>query len=115
DRVDKTDQGFEIVDYKTADKVASQKKVDKDEQLTIYALAAKEALKIEPTSLALYFLKQNKKVTTKRTKEQLEKEKERVVETAEAIRKSKFPAKPGILCHYCDFRNICPAFKLAPP
>jgi len=115
DRIDKTDQGFEIIDYKTADKAASQKKADQDEQLTIYALAAREALKIKPDSLALYFLKQNEKITTKRTAEQLEKEKERIVETAKVIRKSNFPAKPGILCHYCDFRGICPAYKLAPP
>jgi len=115
DRIDRTKSGYEVIDYKTADKVASQKEVDQDEQLTIYALAAREALKIEPTSLALYFLKQNKKLTTKRTSEQLEKEKEKIIKTAKEIRSSDFPAKPGILCHYCDFRNICPAYKLAPP
>jgi DNA helicase-2/ATP-dependent DNA helicase PcrA len=115
DRVDKTEKGYEIVDYKTADKVPDQKKVDRDEQLTIYALAAKEALQIEPTSLALYFIKQGEKVTTKRTPAQLEEEKKEIVKKARAIRESSFPAKPGILCHYCDFRNICPAFKLAPP
>nr|NIT04139.1 hypothetical protein [Candidatus Saccharibacteria bacterium] len=78
-------------------------------------LAAREALKIEPTSLALYFLKQNKKIVTRRTDKQLEEEKKEIVKAANAIRKSNYPAKPGILCHYCDFRNICPAYKLAPP
>ncbi len=114
DRIDRTDGGFEIVDYKTADEPKSQKEVDKDEQLTIYALAAKEVLGIEAVSLALYFLKQNEKVTTTRTAAQLEDEKKKIIETVREIRQSNFPAKPGILCHYCDFRHICPAYKLAP-
>jgi CRISPR/Cas system-associated exonuclease Cas4 (RecB family) len=67
------------------------------------------------SSLALYFLKQNEKITTQRTAEQLEEEREKIVEMAETIGESKFPAKPGILCHYCDYRHVCPAFKLAPP
>jgi DNA helicase-2/ATP-dependent DNA helicase PcrA len=115
DRIDKTKEGFEIVDYKTSDKAASQKEADKNKQLTIYALAARDALGIEVSSLALYFLKSNEKVVTRRTVEQLEAAKEEIVIAACKIRESDFPAKPGILCHYCDFRRVCPAYKLAPP
>jgi len=115
DRIDRVKDGFEIIDYKTSDKVKSQREVDKDEQLTIYALAAREVLGIDATSLALYFLKQNEKVVTVRTAEQLEEEKEKIVKMAKEIMESDFPAKPGVLCHYCDFRRICPAYESAPP
>lgn len=41
DRVDVLPDGMvEIIDYKTSEKVPSQKEVDKDVQLTFYALAA---------------------------------------------------------------------------
>jgi RecB family exonuclease len=39
DRIDKTEDGYEIIDYKTARKMPSQDKVDHDLQLTIYLRA----------------------------------------------------------------------------
>ncbi|MEI9966879.1 MAG: PD-(D/E)XK nuclease family protein [Candidatus Moraniibacteriota bacterium] len=39
DRIDKTENGYEIIDYKTARKMPSQDKVDRDLQLSIYLLA----------------------------------------------------------------------------
>ena len=111
DRVDKLpDGGFEIVDYKTG-KVKEQKYVDKDAQLSIYALAAKEALGIEPQSLALYFVEENKKVSTTRSPEQLSKKRKEIGEQIEEIRSSKFEPKTSMLCNWCSYQTLCPAYK----
>ncbi len=111
DRVDKLeDGGFEIVDYKTG-KVKEQKYVDRDDQLTIYALGAKAALGIEPQSLALYFVNKNKKVSTTRTSEQLLKKRQEIEEQIEEIKSSKFEPKTSMLCNWCSYKNLCPAYK----
>jgi DNA helicase-2/ATP-dependent DNA helicase PcrA len=114
DRLDKmADGSFEVVDYKTgSDKKA--KFIDKDEQLTIYALAARDVLNITPKSLALYFLETGKKATTTRTDKQLDEKKGELAETIKEVGRSQFNAKPSILCHYCDFKDLCPSFKDAP-
>ena len=114
DRVDKIGkEKYEIIDYKTgSDKKA--KFVDKDDQLTIYALAARDALGLMPDSLALYFLETNLKAVTKRSSEQLDKGKKDVAKTIEEIKISNFPAKPSLLCKYCDFKDLCPFSKNAP-
>jgi len=111
DRVDKLPTGgFEIVDYKTG-KVKEQKYVDKDAQLSIYALGAKEALGIEPKSLALYFVEENKKISTTRTPEQLSKKREEIKEQIEEIKNSKFEPKTSMLCNWCPYQTLCPTYK----
>ena len=104
-------RGVEIVDYKTG-KVKDQRAVDKDEQLTIYALAARDALGLNPRNLSLYFIDGNVKVSTTRTAEQLAAAREGIKKTIEAIKKSDFKPTPNFLCDYCDFRQICPAYKI---
>jgi len=108
DRVDKIGkEQYEIIDYKTgSDKKA--KFVDKDDQLTIYALAARDVLGIMPRSLALYFLETGLKAETTRSKEQLDKSRKDIAKTIEDIKTSDFPAKPSLLCKYCDFKDLCP-------
>jgi len=111
DRVDRRPDGsFEIIDYKTG-KVKEQKYVDKDEQLSIYALAAKEALGIDPQSLSLYFIEENKKLTTTRSEEQLKEKRREIAEKIEEIKKSEFKPKVSMLCQWCPYRNLCPAYK----
>jgi len=111
DRVDKLpDGGFEVIDYKTG-QVKDQKYVDRDAQLSIYALAAREALGIVPQSLALYFVEENKKVTTTRTGEQLSKKSEEIQKQIEEIKKSDFAPKVSMLCQWCSYKNLCPVYK----
>ncbi len=113
DRIDQLSDGsYEIIDYKTGEE-REPKEVDKDEQLSIYALAAREDLKIEPEKLSLYFIEANLKVTTRRTPEQLAKKREELLQKIEEIKQSAFPAKVSLLCRYCEFRALCPAYKLS--
>ena len=112
DRIDKTAGGYELIDYKTGS-TKDQKKVDTDEQLSIYALAAKEALKIEIASLALYFIESNEKIVTTRTEKQLKKIKQKLEKQVRQIQQSTYQPKPGnpFPCRYCEYRQMCPSSK----
>lgn len=113
DRIDQNEMGeYELIDYKTGEGKRKKQEIDKDEQLTIYALAAKEVLKINPKSLSLYFIEQNEKVTTERSDEDLEKIKQKMIEVFSQIGQSTFPAKVGLWCNFCEFNRICPAYKI---
>lgn len=112
DRVDSVGEGsniVEIFDYKTG-RIKTQKDVDKDLQLSIYALAAREVFKKEVEKLSLYFLDGNQKIETTRSDEQLEKAKEEIIKIIDEINSSNFAPKPNkIMCKYCDYRSICDA------
>jgi len=85
--------------------------VDKNEQLTIYAMAAKDCFGITAKTLALYFIEDNVKINTARTEKDLEKEKGAIDEVITSIRTSSFEPKAGQHCRYCDFSKICPAYR----
>ncbi len=115
DRIDQdTNELYEIVDYKTGSH-KDQKKVDKDEQLTIYALAAKEVLQLPIAQMSLYFLertddgKVGEKITTQRTEDQLVKAKSKLINRIETMQTSEFKAKPDpVTCGFCEYQPLCP-------
>ncbi|OGC46539.1 hypothetical protein A2V49_00645 [candidate division WWE3 bacterium RBG_19FT_COMBO_34_6] len=111
DRIDKLDSGVEIIDYKTG-ATKTQEDVNKDDQVAFYAIAAKEALNLEPKKLTYYFIESGTKISTTRSPEQLEQKKKDVTEVIGEIKKGKFDAKSGLHCNWCDYNNICPfAYK----
>ena len=111
DRIDKLDGGVEIIDYKTGN-TKTQKDVDKDDQIAFYAIAAKEALGVEPKKLTYYFLESGERISTTRTDKQLENKKQEAGQIVEDIKKGEFTASPGMQCSWCDYKEICPfAYK----
>jgi RecB family exonuclease len=98
------------VDYKTG-KPRSQQDVDKSLQLSIYALAARQILKIEPARLTFYNLTNNRPVSTVRTARDLEKAVDAVRDVAREIRRLVFEPAPGFVCRRCDFVPLCPAHE----
>ncbi len=100
----------EIVDYKTgrAKKDADAKK---DLQLSLYALAVKEILELEPVRLVFHYLLTNERQETTRDAKQLDEAQKIVQEAAADIRAGEFPAKPGFICRNCAYKPICPAWE----
>jgi len=115
DRIDDLGGGkVEIVDYKTG-KVGTQKKVDSDLQMTIYFMAAGAkgflGRELDKIKGSFYFFDESKRISTKRSKKEIEEAKKKIVEVAGEINKSDFGPKPSRLCNYCEFRMICEAWS----
>jgi RecB family exonuclease len=116
DRIDRTDDGYEIIDYKTAKKMPSQEKVDNDVQLTIYLRAfleryPEERKRLDKVNVSLYFVKHGVKLTSTRTKDQLESVETMFLEAIKSIESSEFEPILNPLCDWCDFQERCPMQK----
>ncbi len=106
------ENSVELVDYKTG-RPPSQKDADKSLQLSIYALAARDQMHLNPAMLTFYSLTNNEPVRTVRTPRDLESAVKEIREVAAQIRRNIFPPKPGFVCKYCDYVPICPAHEEA--
>lgn len=116
DRIDRTNDGYEIIDYKTTKKMPSQDKVDNDLQLSIYLRAflaryPKEWERLDKITVSLYFLKHGVKLSSTRTKEQLEALDETFLSVIKAIENKEFSPILSPLCDWCSFQKICPLWK----
>ncbi len=116
DRIDKTEEGYEIIDYKTTRKMPSQDKVDNDIQLSIYLKAflaryPKEIDHLDKITVSLYYVKHGVKLSSKRTKEQLEKLEKTFLDVIKSIEEEKFDPILSPLCDWCGYQNICPLWK----
>jgi DNA helicase-2/ATP-dependent DNA helicase PcrA len=100
----------EIVDYKTG-KAKKETEARRDLQLSIYAIAAKEILELNPVRLVFHYLQDNSRQETTRSTKQLDEAQEIVQEVAADIRARSFPAKEGFICRSCAYRPICPAHE----
>lgn len=100
----------ELVDYKTG-RPRSQKDADKSLQLSVYALAARHVLGLEPHRLTFYNLANNQPVSSVRTETDLREVRRQISEVAAEIRGMIFPPTPGFVCRFCDFVPICPAHE----
>ncbi len=116
DRIDKTADGYEIIDYKTTRKMPSQDKVDSDLQLSIYLRAfleryPKEWERIDKVTVSLYYLKHGVKLSSTRTKEQLEHVDQTFLDVIKSIEEAKFEPILSPLCDWCGYQKICPLWK----
>jgi DNA helicase-2/ATP-dependent DNA helicase PcrA len=100
----------EIVDYKTG-KAKKETEARRDLQLSIYAIAAKEILELNPVRLVFHYLQDNSRQETTRSIKQLDEAQKIVQEVAADIRARSFPAKEGFICRSCAYRPICPAHE----
>src|SRR6056297_1780060 len=110
DRVDQEDGKVTIIDYKTG---KFRKNRISTFQIDFYELLLDRAYPdYEIKEKILYYLSQNKVLRYKADQEKLPKIEEKIVKVAETIKKDReFNPNPNPLCPYCNYREICPAFK----
>jgi DNA helicase-2/ATP-dependent DNA helicase PcrA len=100
----------EIVDYKTG-KPKKPGEAKKDIQLSIYSIAAREILELNPKTLVFHYLQNNERQETTRDSKQLDEAQKTVQAVASEIRAGSFPPDPGYHCRNCAYQPICPAHE----
>jgi DNA helicase-2/ATP-dependent DNA helicase PcrA len=110
-RVDRLDRleggGVAIIDYKTG-APRSQDDADKSLQLSLYAIAAREAWGLVPERLVFYNLETNAAVSTTRSEKELQEARQTVEDVAQNIAQGMFDADPGYHCRKCPYNSVCP-------
>jgi len=104
---------YEIHDYKTANSLPTQSKMDEDRQLALYSIAIKELYgQDKGVCLVWHYLAHNQKICSRRTNEQLSQLKIETLDLIKEIEKSiDFPGKKSILCDWCEYKQDCPIWN----
>ena len=107
DRVDRTESGWRILDYKTGRPVTRGRR---DLQVALYAMGAASALSVESLGLELevVYLASGETVPLDRPDALVAEAKKQGAEVAEGVRAGRFEAKPDRRrCRLCPYRLAC--------
>jgi DNA helicase-2/ATP-dependent DNA helicase PcrA len=110
DRVDRLPGGeYELIDYKTGRPKTAAQLAD-DVQLSLYAVGAREAWRLEASQQAYYYLLDDQKVAVPCDDGDREWILEVASEVAAGILSQGFEPTPSFAaCSVCDYRLVCPA------
>jgi len=113
DRVDllagEGEQRYELIDYKTS-RPKTPEQLRDDVQLSLYALAAREAWQLESSQQAYYYVLDDLRVPVPRDERDADAVKDTVLEVGEGILAQAFEPTPSpAACALCDYRIVCPA------
>ncbi|HZU60796.1 MAG TPA: ATP-dependent DNA helicase [Solirubrobacteraceae bacterium] len=111
DRVDRLPTGqYELIDYKTGRPKTSEQLAD-DVQLSLYAVAAREAWSLDSSTQAYYYVLDDRKVAVPVDQgDRSEWIREVALEVAGGILSQGFEPTPSYAaCSVCDYRLMCPA------
>lgn len=109
DRIDETEGGVEIIDYKTGKpKTEETLKTGDKAQLFLYQLAATRILGLTPVKLTYQYLEDQSRVSFLGSVKELEAFEQGLIEELKEMEQSTFPATPELFaCRSCDYREIC--------
>jgi DNA helicase II / ATP-dependent DNA helicase PcrA len=119
-RVDRVDrirtragaEEYELIDYKTSRPKSAVELAD-DVQLSLYALAAREAWQLESSRQAYYYVLDDRKVQVPLSDGDTESVRDTVLEVGEGILGQRFEPTPSrSACSICGYRIVCPAAEL---
>ncbi|HET6869459.1 MAG TPA: ATP-dependent DNA helicase [Solirubrobacteraceae bacterium] len=111
DRVDRLPGGeYELIDYKTGRPKSPGQLVD-DVQLSLYAVGAREAWRLDSSQQAYYYVLDDQKVAVPDDRtDRYEWIQEVAMEVANGILSQGFEPTPSFAaCSVCDYRLVCPS------
>jgi DNA helicase-2/ATP-dependent DNA helicase PcrA len=105
DRVDRTDTGWRILDYKSGRPVARSRR---DLQVALYALGAGGALHLQPLELEVVYLASGQTVRLERADALVAEARKQGAEVADGVKAGRFEARPERRrCRLCPYRLAC--------
>lgn len=105
DRVDRADDGWRILDYKSGRPLAKGRR---DLQVALYATGAATALRLEPSQLEVVYLASGETLTLERPGALVIEAQKQGAEVAEGVKAGKFEARPERRrCRLCPYRLAC--------
>jgi len=106
DRIDRTDGGWRIIDYKSGRPIARRRR---DLQVALYALGATASLDLDPVELEVVYLASGDSVRIERVDGLVHEAEADGSEVAAGIRAGRFEARPERRrCRLCPYRLACP-------
>ncbi len=111
--LEKSKGHYEIHDYKTYSKMPVQSKLEEDRQLALYSIWVRENFKdAKKVKLVWHLVVFDKELTTERTVSELKELKKEILGVISQVEKEKkFEPTVSGLCNWCEYQQICPAWK----
>ena len=111
DRLARDDKGLlHIIDYKTGKRVPSRFEGKNADQLRSYAVALFAQTDSRELALDLYFLRQDKLISSSIGRDEARGMEESLCGRIKALEESTvFPPNPSVLCDWCGYNDICEA------
>lgn len=115
--VRKGDGRYEIHDYKSGGYMPPRERLERDRQLSLYQIGLEQSVPdAEGVELVWHYLTFGKTVRVTRTPESLEDLRVETIGLIDVIERSEsYPTRPGPLCRWCEYRDICPDAGLGAP
>jgi DNA helicase-2/ATP-dependent DNA helicase PcrA len=105
DRVDRTESGWRIVDYKSGRPLARRRR---DLQVALYALGASTALNLDPIELEVVYLGTGQSVKVEKVADLVTDATRQGSEVAEGVKAGRFDPRPERRrCRLCPYRLVC--------
>lgn len=105
DRIDRTESGWRILDYKSGRPVTRGRR---DLQVALYALGAERALGLEPVELEVVYLASGETIRLERAGALVAEAEKQGAEVADGVRAGRFEARPERRrCRLCPYRLAC--------
>ena len=105
DRVDHTESGWRIVDYKSGRPLTRRRR---DLQVALYALGASSALHLDPLELEVVYLASGQGVKVEKVDALIADASRQGAEVAEGVKAGRFEPRPERRrCRLCPYRLVC--------
>lgn len=116
DRLDLTDDGeLVVIDYKTGRAPSAQFEKSRLNGVHTYALLCEQVLGRFPSQVKLLYLRDPLAIIATPTEQTVRGHRQRTTAVWTAIEraceKEDFRPRPGPLCKFCNFQQLCPAFS----